>query len=352
MKKETKCILFGLCALAALLEELYMIFAHSQEALLVTVGVGVFLFFSYLFFCNLLAMKREQQEEQLQQQLEQQELIKKVLKQLKASNSYDSSDDSTKQAISDLQHTQKAIYVSIQKQTKCIQSLLQQLSQNISVNFSDLSEQIKEELEQNTKISVKHGRENTKNLMVFQEKAFDNVTLGMEETVRQYVACTDKTLAALNALSIQPVSAPVTTSTSQPEEAVLEEVITPVAEEPAIEEMVAPTAEEPAIEEMVAPIVEEPAPEPEPVNDDPNHMMTPEEIAALVSGNSSPEPTPEPEPVNDDSNRMMTPEEIAALVAGNSSPAPEPTPEPEPVNSDPNHMMTPEEIAALIANNN
>ena len=337
MKKETKCILFGLCALAALLEELYMIFAHSQEALLVTVGVGVFLFFSYLFFCNLLAMKKEQQEEQLQQQLEQQELIKKVLKQLKASNSNDSSDDSTKQAISDLQHTQKAIYVSIQKQTKCIQSLLQQLSQNISVNFSDLSEQIKEELEQNTKISVKHGRENTKNRMVFQEKAFDNVTLGMEETVRQYVACTDKTLAALNALSIQPVSAPVTTSTSQPEEAVLEEVITPVAEEPAIEEMVAPiaeepaieemvapTAEEPAIEEMVAPIVEEPAPEPEPVNDDPNHMMTPEEIAALVSGNSSPEPTPEPEPI----------------------------PEPEPVNDDPNHMMTPEEIAALIANNN
>lgn len=120
---------------------------------------------------------------------------------------------------------------------------------------------------------------------------------------------------------------------------------------------------------------DEPAPAIE-INSDPNHVMTPEEIAALVAGSSAPaEPEPvaeepiaeepaveEPAPsieINSDPNHVMTPEEIAALVAGSSAPAePEPVAEepaieePSPsieISSDPNHVMTPEEIAALVA---
>lgn len=57
-------------------------------------------------------------------------------------------------------------------------------------------------------------------------------------------------------------------------------------------------------------------------SDDPNHMMTPDEIAALVAGTAQPEP-----PVA----------EAAESVA------------PEIDLSDPNHIMSPDEIAALLA---
>ncbi len=135
-------------------------------------------------------------------------------------------------------------------------------------------------------------------------------------------------------------------------------------------------------------VINEPEPEyvPEPApafvpSDDPNHVMTPEEIAALIAGTSVPveEPAPEPEVIpapepevipapepapafvpSDDPNHVMTPEEIAALIAGTSAPVEEPAPEPEVASEpepapafepsdDPNHVMTPEEIAALIA---
>lgn len=68
-------------------------------------------------------------------------------------------------------------------------------------------------------------------------------------------------------------------------------------------------------------------PEPESVNEsnDPNHVMTPDEIAVLIGEASSetaePEPKPKPEPVtltepaSNDSNHVMTPDEIAALLA-------------------------------------
>ncbi len=113
----------------------------------------------------------------------------------------------------------------------------------------------------------------------------------------------------------------------------------------------------------------------EPVNDDPNRQLTPDEIAALfasASGNSEPvtepEVAPEPvveeaAPVNDDPNRQLTPDEIAALFASASGTS-EPVAEPEatlepvveeaapPVNDDPNRQLTPDEIAALFATMN
>ena len=112
----------------------------------------------------------------------------------------------------------------------------------------------------------------------------------------------------------------------------------------------------------------EPATEPEPVStvsEDPNKLLSPDEIAALFA---AADPTPkkaekkeEPEPVavtpvSDDPNKQLTPDEIAALFAA-ADPAPkkaEKKEEPEPVavtpvSDDPNKQLTPEEIAALFA---
>lgn len=185
--------------------------------------------------------------------------------------------------------------------------------------------------------------------------------------------------------------------------------------EPAVEEV----QEEPeleAIEELeplmdLEPIAEpepvaEPEPEPEPVVEelppmpdlsDPNKMMSPDDIAALLANMSAEsavvadeaaepepiaEPEPEPEPVAEeaspmpdlsDPNKMMSPDEIEALLASMAADTAsaaslpdmeevaeeEPEPVEEPVEeekppmpdlSDPNRQMSPDEIAALFAN--
>ena len=73
---------------------------------------------------------------------------------------------------------------------------------------------------------------------------------------------------------------------------IIDEVVEPATEEsPIVEEVVEPAVEEaPIIEEAVEPAAEETVVEAEPVNDtpapdlsDPNRMMTPEEIAALIA---------------------------------------------------------------------
>ena len=73
---------------------------------------------------------------------------------------------------------------------------------------------------------------------------------------------------------------------------IVEEVVEPATEEaPIVEEAVEPVVEEtPIVEEVVEPAAEETVVEAEPVNDtpapdlsDPNRMMTPEEIAALIA---------------------------------------------------------------------
>ena len=144
--------------------------------------------------------------------------------------------------------------------------------------------------------------------------------------------------------------------------------------------------EEPVQEEAVweETVQEEVRPE---LSDDPNHMMTPDEIAALLAAQESKTEEEQllgeqlEEPVrketvreeampelSDDPNHMMTPDEIAALLAAQENKTEEEQPEKEqaeePVREnemddivvpetepedDPNRMMTPEEIAALLA---
>ncbi|MDY5774258.1 MAG: hypothetical protein SPK14_00290 [Lachnospiraceae bacterium] len=132
------------------------------------------------------------------------------------------------------------------------------------------------------------------------------------------------------------------------EEPLMEE---PIGEEPLMEEPVAeePLMEEPIIEEPIVeePIMEEaPAEEVPPMPDlsDPNKVMTPEEIAALIANTGAEEPVAEDlvaeEPVAE--------EPIAEEPIMEEAPVEEAPPMPD--LSDPNKVMTPDEIAALIAN--
>ncbi len=127
------------------------------------------------------------------------------------------------------------------------------------------------------------------------------------------------------------------------------------------------------------PVAEEKPPMPD--LSDPNKMMSPDDIAALLAnmgGDDAPEEEPVPEEVPEpeavlepaaeekppmpdlsDPNKMMSPDDIAALLANmgvEDIPAEEPAAEPEPTPvepeidlSDPNKKLSADEIAALFA---
>ena len=103
--------------------------------------------------------------------------------------------------------------------------------------------------------------------------------------------------------------------------------------------------EEPAFTEEMVNTIDEPVME---MNSNPNHMMTPEEIAALIANaDSATEEAPvvTEDAISEESEPITEEEPVAEPVV--EEPAAEPVIE---TNSDPNHMMTPEEIAALFAN--
>ena len=108
--------------------------------------------------------------------------------------------------------------------------------------------------------------------------------------------------------------------------------------------------EEPAFTEEMVNTIDEPVTE---MNSDPNHMMTPEEIAALIANaDAAAEEAPvvTEDAISEESEPITEEEPVEEPVV--EEPEAE-EPEAEPVietNSDPNHMMTPEEIAALFAN--
>ena len=103
--------------------------------------------------------------------------------------------------------------------------------------------------------------------------------------------------------------------------------------------------EEPAFTEEMVNTIDEPVME---MNSDPNHMMTPEEIAALIANADAAaeeEPVVTEDAISEESEPITEEEPVSEPVV--EEPAAEPVIE---ANSDPNHMMTPEEIAALFAN--
>ena len=192
-------------------------------------------------------------------------------------------------------------------------------------------------------------------------------------------------------------------------EPVFEEVQMEPESEPMSELIMEPESE-PMLEPIAEPelVVEELPPMPD--LSDPNKMMSPDDIAALLANMAAessvvadevaePEVEPEPEPIAEpepesipepveeelpsmpdldlsDPNKIMSPDEISALLASMAAdtasaaslpdveevveeeePEPEPIPEPMeeelppmPDMSDPNRQMSPDEIAALFAN--
>ena len=159
-----------------------------------------------------------------------------------------------------------------------------------------------------------------------------------------------------------PVEA-VSTSVTEP---IVEDVIDPVIEEQPIMEKIVEAIPESVTEDPV-PVVEGVVEEKPPMPDlsDPNKMMSPDDIAALLANMGTEDPAPvveavveekPPMPDLSDPNKMMSPDDIAALLAnmGNEDPAPvveevvEEKP-PMPDLSDPNKMMSPDDIAALLA---
>lgn len=146
----------------------------------------------------------------------------------------------------------------------------------------------------------------------------------------------------------EPVQEPVV------DESIMQETVAsdPVVQEPVIDEIV---SEEPVISEPVQePVMEEPVIEESSVSTSADE--TPE--AVIISEDTNlPEEVVEEEVVPEsapDPNHIMTPDEIAALLGETESVIEEePVKEekvPMPDLSNPNHVMTPEEIAALLAN--
>lgn len=118
-----------------------------------------------------------------------------------------------------------------------------------------------------------------------------------------------------------------------------------VETEPVIEAEAEPTIE------AEAEVTQEPVPTVTPVSDDPNHVMTPDEIAAMFSGANAAEPvaeeTAEAEPAIE---AEAEPEAVIEEKAAEPVEEKAATSVPDLSNNDPNKMLTPEEIEKLFAN--
>ena len=361
-KRENICMLLAICFVGVLLGELYLFKTYPNSVYMLIAGLAVLLILTYFLSSNLMALHNQWMEEK---SAKQEELLNRLITELS-----NNKEDRTQEALANVEKFEKAIYLAVQQHTAKMQESFEHLDQCFAGDFDRLNnmledtqksivEQIQTTGDHSDKVYVKFSRENTKSLMMLQKKAFDNVMLGMEETVHEYTKANENTLAkleelkqALAHLNLQtaPIEEVPTTNVEEDilpefstetavtddtlvmddtlseyavEDTVLEE---PVTEDISVSEEVPSDEEATVIEEV--PSVEDPST----VSDDPNHVMTPEEIAALVSG--TPQPSVEEATVT---------EEIPFV---DEAPV---IPEAPAINSDPNHVMTPEEIAALIA---
>ncbi len=183
-------------------------------------------------------------------------------------------------------------------------------------------------------------------------------------------------------VSSEPVHEPVIDEAVIGESVMEEPVISEPVQEPVVDESIMqetvasdPAVQEPVIDEIVSeePVISEPVHEPmideavigesvmeEPVIEESSVSTSADETpeAVIISEDTNlPEEVVEEEVVPEstpDPNHIMTPDEIAALLGETESVIEEePVKEekaPMPDLSNPNHVMTPEEIAALLAN--
>ena len=333
MKRESKCIILGICCVGVLLEEFYFFQVYQNQVPVIAIGMGVLLILSYLLFSNLFSLREEWNLERNQTQEEQLKKQTALLEQL-LSNTSNTTTDTSKQELDSVETLEKAIYVAVQKNTKTMQESLEQLDQHLARDFENVVTQIQQTGERNAKVSVKYGRENTKSLMVFQQKAYDNVVLGMEELANEFSASLQKTQEKLdiiiNAMAEGFITIPATdslstttipdatTSIEETQEATTtSEAVQAETSETYIDTDNTSEEEIPSTDNIseASPVEDTSSSD----SDDPNHVMTPEEIAALVAGNNEPSPSEDDTPsVSDDPNHVMTPGEIATLIAGNN----------------------------------
>ena len=332
------------------------------------------------------------------------------------------------------------------------ESLIEQLSsleRELKQNNSSIAERQEKLLEQTKKDLIERNRDLERQLLELQAKVAENRqivmppmyaqpapqmmpqqmdTVSRQQDIKHDDYAQEETDISFDGYDTRTVAeAP----SEEPELNTIAETIPTETEEHYVEsDEDAETDTESEIAVETEPVIEaeaeatpEPVPVVTPVSDDPNHVMTPDEIAAMFSGANAAEPvaeetaeaepaiedeaeaTPEPvpvvTPVSDDPNHVMTPDEIAAMFAGASTaesqveaepiaePVVEETAEEEPVieaeaepaieaeaepeavieekaeepveekaatsvpdlsNNDPNKMLTPEEIEKLFAN--
>lgn len=402
-------ILFSVMALTALLVvELYIMINDSQSYINMAIVAVIMLVLVYLLVNMILRQSEERQKKM-------EELYEEVFK------------------------SQKASYLLLRKHFTEIEKQIGEARKEVKAPKDEIIS-IQKAI---AKITISRSKENTDALMNSNDRMMEKV-YGFENLLEQ----SNKELLAqqkemLDEMSheladlFQKMEKELPEQLAEAAEVISEPDIMPDVDE--VEPEIIPTEDadedvitEPELipaEDEVSEVIEEEEPMAEPeisadagqteepvVMDDPNKMMSPDDIAALLAGmQSEPEPTPEPEiqpeptlepevmaepeaapepvqeeaphpksalealakhsapePEADDPNKMMGPDDIAALLASmqnepepEAAPEPEVTPEaevasepeaaPEPTpapaaDADPNRKMTPEEIAALFAN--
>lgn len=386
-------ILFSVMALTALLVvELYIMINDSQSYINMAIVAVIMLVLVYLLV-NIILRQSEERQKKME------ELYEEVFK------------------------SQKASYLLLRKHFTEIEKQIGEARKEVKAPKDEIIS-IQKAI---AKITISRSKENTDALMNSNDRMMEKV-YGFENLLEQ----SNKELLAqqkemLDEMSheladlFRKMEKELPEQLAEAAEVISEPDIMPDVDE--VEPEIIPTEDadedvitEPELipaEDEVSEVIEEEEPMAEPeisadagqteepvVMDDPNKMMSPDDIAALLAGmQSEPEPTPEPEaevqpeptlepevmpepeaapepvqeeaphpksalealakhsapePEADDPNKMMGPDDIAALLASmQNEPEPEAAPEPTPApaaDADPNRKMTPEEIAALFAN--
>ena len=272
--------------------------------------------------------------------------------------------------------SEKASYLLLRKNFEDLEERLDRIEDGLGMPVDEIISAQKSL----AKVTISRNKENSDALMNSNDKIFDKV-FSLEDSIAQSnedllkrqemvlennnkdlilkqqellvrmneleLTLKNEILDSVNKLSnltpqvvVQAVAAPVVAPIAAPEPVVSEPEL--VVGEPAVEES-EPVMEESLVAEsepvMEEPKVEDPTPAPMPeLSSDPNHIMTPDEIAALLAATAG-------------ASEPVAEEPTVAEPVVEEPKVEEPTPAPMPeVTGDPNRMMTPEEIAALFAN--
>ena len=279
-----------------------------------------------------------------------------------------------------------------------MESLIEQLSsleRELKQNSSSIAERQEKLLEQTKKDLIERNRDLERQLLELQAKVAENRqivmppmyaqpapqmmpqqmdTVSRQQDIKHDDYAQEETDISFDGYDTRTVAeAP----SEEPELNTIAETIPTETEEHYVEsDEDAETDTESEIAVETEPVIEaeakatpEPVPVVTPVSDDPNHVMTPDEIAAMFAGASTAESQVEAEPIAEPVVEETA--EAEPVIEAEAEPAIEAEAEPEAVieekaaepveekaatsvpdlsNNDPNKMLTPEEIEKLFAN--